>query len=385
MVYASLITFYDSTIRLAERIVAGRFATVRITLCALAIGLFFSFPNFSKSYDESRHTRSWDIILQKRDYPFKDVVPQLNPISHESKLNFRLTVPILAKLLGLGRPGIYTLQLACGVIQLWATACIALRLTNDRVTSLLVTLEVASTWAGTTSFVEYRGIFDGVALLFLACAILSQKPLLAGLSVFLAAWTDERGLIASSCVYLYHAYRQYCGTGSWISACLRRTPMGVILSWVAYFATRFALARAYHLTTTAQGVSAGIIIHQLNILPLGCWTALEGGWLLVFASSLILVQRRQFTFMAAYFLSISIVLAVAMMVYDVTRSMAYAFPAIFIALRILGDSENRRDLRALCTAAFAVSLLWPNYYVEGPMLIWWYVPLPVRVVKWLVG
>jgi hypothetical protein len=384
MVFASMRALHAGLIRLAERIVAGRFATLRVVLASLAIGLFFSFPNY-KLLSHEEFIKVWTGVLRKCADPFLDMTREYDPIVHESKLNFRLTVPITAKFLGLGKPGILVLQNACAVLLLWVAARIALRMTEDRVAALFMTIGLASTWAGTTGFVDLRGMFDVEALLFLGCAVLAEGPLFAGISVFLAAWTDERGLIASSLVYLHHVYRGYGGRGDRISAFFGPAPMGVALSWATYFATRFALARAYHIRTTVDGANPKVFIDQMNNLPMGCWTALEGGWLLVLASAIVLVKGRHLAFLAAYALTLSIIIAVSMSVFDVTRSMAYALPAVFVALGVLRRTESGGDLRSLCLAAAAISLLWPNYYAEFRNIIWWYSPLPLRVLKWLGG
>jgi hypothetical protein len=226
-------------------------------------------------------------------------------------------------------------------------------------------------------------MFDVVALLFLACATLADGPLLVGTAVFLASWTDERGLIASALVYLYHVYRRYGGEGDRISAFFGPTPAGVVVAWATYFVTRFALAKAYHLTTTADGANVRVFITQMNNLPMGCWTALEGGWLLVLAASVVLIRLRQFAFLAAFLLSLSLVLAVSMSVFDITRSMAYALPAVFVSLGVLRRTESRDSLRALGATAAATSFLWPNYYAHFQYEILWYSPLPFRVLKWL--
>lgn len=383
MVFESLEAFYGRTIRLSERVVAGRFAAARIALVALAIGLFFSFPNY-KRINHHFITSTWVGVLEKCDDPTLDMTTKYATNRHESKLNFRLTVPIAARLMRLGMRGILAMQFACGVLLLWVSAVVFLRATGDRVAALFLTIGLASTWAGTTGFIELLGgMFDVEALLFLACAAMADGPLLAGSAVFLAAWTDERGLIASSLVYLDHVYRRYGDAGDRVSAFFAAAPAGVLASWAAYFATRFALARAYHISTTSDGANLGVLINQMNNLPMGCWTALEGGWLLVLAASVVLVRLRQFAFLAASSLALSIVLAVSMSVFDVTRSMAYALPAVFVALGVLRRTEGRDDLRVLCAAAAALSFLWPNYYAHFQYEILWHSPLPLRVLKWL--
>jgi hypothetical protein len=382
MILESVRVFYDRVIRIAEWIVAGRFATAKIALVSLAVGLFFSFPNHYGLSDKEAG-QSWVGVLEKCEDPFLDMTTRYDPSVHESKLNFRLTVPIVAKLLGLGRRGILALHAISDVLLLWVCASLFARITSDRVSALFMTVGVASTWAGITGIVEFRGMFDVEALLFLACAALARGPAFSGLFSFLAAWTDERGLIASSMVYLYHVYQRYDTDGDRLSAFFTPAAMGVVISWFAYFATRYALARTYHITTPIDGTGVRTLIDQVNNLPMGTWTALEGGWLLVLASAFVLVKRRHFLFLTAFAGSLSIIIVVSMSVFDITRSMAYALPAIFIALEVLQNVETARELRTLCIIASTVSLVWPNYYAEYRSSIFWYTPFPLRVLKWL--
>ena len=83
--------------------------------------------------------------------------------------------------------------------------------------------------------------------------------------------------------------------------------------------------------------------------------------------------------------AIAMVLIVSMIVLDITRSMAYMLPALFIALDVMSEVESVPDLRRICGASALVSILSPNYYVEGANLIYWNIPLPVRLLSWATG
>src|SRR5262249_17479499 len=153
--------------------------------------------------------------------------------------------------------------------------------------------------------------------------------------VFLGAWTDERALFASSLVYLYHVYLRQREGADWRASYFGATPIAVIVVGIAYIVLRFAMAQHYQLAPPSGGLM--LVISDASNLPIGCWTALEGGWLLVVPALLILAQTRQFAFLTLYGSAISIVLICAMSVVDITRSMAYAVPAIFIAIAVLKD------------------------------------------------
>ena len=75
-------------------------------------------------------------------------------------------------------------------------------------------------------------------------------------------------------------------------------------------------------------------------------------------------------FLAMNLGAIGIILVVSLCVLDITRSMAYALPALFVALDVLAEVESVPDIRRLCRVASLVSILSPNYYVEKGTMIW---------------
>ena len=279
--------------RWAERQVAGRFPFARITIWGLfAAFVLTTFPNYSqinRMFKGEGNIWFWAAIAEKRNDLFKDMLKAYPPGYHESQMTFRILVPAVARALGLGMPGVFVFQSLCGVVLLWAVGRVAHRATGDLVSALFITCGVASTWAGTTSFIEVRGMFDGEALMFVALAALFEVPWLTVAAVFLSGWTDERGLIATSLVYLYHVNRRRrLGDGE-IASFFGPMPLAVVVGWAGYFASRLASTRIYGLSTDTHGVSLRSALSQVNNLPTGGWTALEGGWLLVFAAIMILV------------------------------------------------------------------------------------------------
>jgi hypothetical protein len=375
--------------RWAERQVAGRFPFASITLWALFVAFVLTtFPNYPRLlYDQAydREQCSWSAIAEKRDDLFKDMLTTHEAGSHDAKLTFRILVPAVARILGLGKLGIFVLQSLCGVALLWAVGRIAHRATGDLVSALFVTCGVASTWAGTTAFIELRGMFDGEALLLVALSALLETPWLTAAAVFLCGWTDERGLVATSLVYLYHVNRRHRRGHGGIASFFGATPLSVVIGWAGYVASRLAIIRIYGIATDTAGVSPRVALIQFNNLPAGAWTALEGGWLLVLAAVVILARRRRPVFLAMYLGAIAILVATSMCVYDITRSMAYLLPSLFVALDVLGEVESVPDLRVLCGTSSLVSILSPNYYVSLRYMILWNVPLPVRLLSWAAG
>jgi hypothetical protein len=53
----------------------------------------------------------------------------------------------------------------------------------------------------------------------------------------------------------------------------------------------------------------------------------------------------------------------SLMVYDLSRSLVYGFPALFICLKLLAETDNIRSLRRLSLFAAIISVTMPTYYV----------------------
>lgn len=368
-----------------------------MTLVALVAALFVSFPSYEKLLDDES-AKAWEPILQQFESPLTGISELLaegerGTGSHASKKTFRLTVPVVGHFLGLGILGALVLQFVAGVLLFYFAADIVHRSTGDRSTALFATLAVGFSSPGIASFVDLGGFFDGVALFFLAAAIRADRPLWIGTSVFLAAWTDERALIASSLVLLYHSIRAENrdaqeGAGpdeTFRITFLRPATLAVVGAWIGYFALRFSLAFSLGLETATGGVGLGVFLDQVNMIPMGVWSGLEGGWLLVALAILALVVERRFALLAAFLFFLGVVVAVALSVVDVTRSMTYALPALFVAIRILARVDRRSQVRLYSALACLVSLAWATYGAGGPTTIWWHYPLPVQIARWITG
>lgn len=355
---------------------------IKITLLSLVLALLLSFPSYDVFLDNN-YLENWKPVLMKVDNPLVDLTTFYGPGSHASKLNLRLTVPVIAKLLHLGIGGIILLQFLFGISLLYATACLTHKITGDRVTSLFVSLTVASIFPGITSFVELRGMFDGVAISLLTFALLLQNPVWIWLCLFLSFWTDERALLGSFLVWLFHLLDQSPQKKFHLLSLLQLQPMSVVVGWATYAITRLYISVHFGLRTPVEGVGLRILLDQVNNIPMGIWTGLEGAWLLVlFAFILLWLQGKRidlFLFLA-FMMSI---IGASLSVVDITRSMAYTLPAVFIALQVLSSVERIEDVRRYALLACLISILWPNYYAGGKHSIWWNYPLPIQIVRWL--
>ncbi len=377
MIIPFLNYWFNFFVSKCEQFTNRKYWVLTLTLLLPLVVLFFAFPTFERIPTEFKG--HWDAILHQIQNPFaqKDYIP----FSHEAKITYRLSIPFIARLLNLEIIGLLVFQAVLGTISFYMTLKIFLRLMSDKIVALFLTLSFAFIYAGKTSFIEVRAMFDGVAIFFLIASIYFKNPFAIFIAVFLSSWTDERGLVASSLVFVFWLYNSYSHNKKIISW----QAISVVLAWIAYFATRLYLSHTYNLKTETEGTGFAIFREQINNLPIGIWSALEGFWVIVIIAIVLLIKQRQWLIGVPYLFSIGVVLAVGMSVTDITRSVAYVFPAVFLALSILEKVETKNTIRKFSLVCLMLSFLYPTYDSTGDYYINWVYPLPLQILRMIYG
>jgi hypothetical protein len=348
--------------------VAGRYWLLETLFLAVLVSVLFSggmdeglwhvTNNYSAAYSS------------KIVHPLLDFARIYSPQTHDAKLNFRLTVPVVLHLLGVSQDQRWVLPAltacaACGIIF---TSCLfAFRVTRDRVCGLYVALAVACTYIGSFGFLLY---YDAIAIFQLAIAMLPGLHWsLKGFLVFTASFTDERAFLVSPFLLV----QILCSTpapGSVRARRLKPEALAVLGGMACYCVGRFALEKFAGLTSSQEGLTFEYFLFNFDFWHPGIWLALKGGWLLVGIALLSLCQRRQWLPLAAFASMTLLTLAGGLLVEDVMRSIAYVFPAFLIALMIVAAHEKIRWLRFYCLAAFLISLAAGNYNVWCGQITW---------------
>jgi hypothetical protein len=357
----------------------------QVATLVLAISLFFCFPWYP-----GMSKKPWDAVLESARHPLQDV--GYGQGSHAARLIFRPVVPFIGGLLHLNIAGYIVLQAAAGVAIFIIFITVAERFIDDRAVCLLLLAAFGATYAGVMSFVELRGIFDGIALLFVLLALVWRRPALIVLLAFIAPWTDERALVAFGFVIVFWQVQWKTArpesSGGGRSSNLRISPQAVAVAvgMLLYGASRLIVTLAWDLPTGVDsGDGAGRAIDQINNLPVGVWTGLEGLWILPILSLAVLIKRRELLTAAIFFLTMATLVIFAMSVVDITRSMAYLAPATLASLPVLTENFPAAYLRRLVGLAFVASVIWPVYYAGGKSTLYWIYPLPLQVVNSLAG
>ncbi len=354
----------------------------------VAISLFGAFPSYDIAHS-SEFAENWESVLVQTENPF---VPQdYAPVSHAANISFRLAPALFGKALGITSiTGYLVLQFIGLVFLFFLTTALFQRVVGDGPEFVLLSSSMAFVFTGNVLCSDYRGFFDVFAYTFMIVAMLSRLPLVIFASALLAFFTDERALIASSLIYLFFVIERDYSAQRAISIKdflnLNSRMWALAISWIAYFSIRFALGYFVGLRTNVEGMMDFFLNHSLgniNSAPFGIWSGLEGFWVIVGVSHLCLVLQRRWSLLFIYSAVVLVVVLAALWTFDITRSMAYLTPAIFISCYVLYRSETPRVIRYVVLVSF-ILCLFPTYYAGGANTIMWLYPLPLQILRMLL-
>ena len=124
------------------------------------------------------------------------------------------------------------------------------------------------------------------------------------------------------------------------------------------------------------------ILNDVDFIGMAIWTSLEGYWLLILPTLLILWKNKEFTPFLLLSSLIFILTLGALSVFDKTRSGSYLFPSIFISIYILNNIFSKNDLQKILFICATVCFLFPAYYIISDVSPYtlWYKPIFVRVL-----
>lgn len=356
----------------------------RAVILSWIVATFFSSPS-AYEFLRTDWMENQKAAVQKFEHPLRDM-SDYPPESTQSKRTFRITVPLIAHLLRLDIIWVYVLQWICGFLLLAVTVRMVDDWFHDRLTAFLATLYLAAIYPGSAAFLEYWSLFDAFAYLFLAFALYFSSPPLIGTLVLAAAYTDERALIASPAIILFHAIR-LTPRESLVrpTALFNRQTAAVLIAWALYFIIRSYLAFAHQLTTATGGVGLAELLNfrQLHVSHIGLWGAFEAGWIFFPLALTALWISRERWLAVIWTCSLGMSIFAALLVQDITRSASYLIGSLLLAWLILSRRINLPDelnsSRLLFAFTAATSLLMLGYRVFGSVST--PVPFPTELAK----
>ena len=360
---------------------------IHLVIFSILASLFSSFPSYDiVGSDEMKE--NWTAILEQTEHPFAPM--NFHSSSHQANLSFRLTPVLIARCLKVDTVlEFLVLQFVAFVCLITGIALLFKKIDNDPVVHYLLTLSVAFTFVGNVLCSDYRGFFDVFAYLFIVGSMLFTNSILVFFMLLFAYFTDERALFASGLISIFIYFNETSGnlrSGSkWFKILSRPRVLALVFSWISYIALRLLLSSIFGLHSNSEGLVDYLLtqtIHQINILPFGAWTGLEGFWLLVIFSVFVLFMNKNYLVMSWYLLALLVVVFIGIWVFDVTRSMAYLLPSIFLSLSILTKTDSENILRSIAFFVLVLSIF-PTYYAGGPNEVHWLFPLPIQILRML--
>ena len=334
-------------------VVRFNFLTLSVFICILT--LFFSMPPFDSVIVDS----TWEAIFQQIKDPFHPI--EAPAWSHNSKLTFRLFPVFLGKLLFLNKTGFIVLSYVVGLFIIYLSHKLFFRGLGDKYKAFLLTLSFAFIYAGKMSFLEFRGIFDGLALFMLLLGLYSRNWLVLYFCILFSAFTDERALITSGFIFIYLFS---------INATFKNKQLvSIVLAWFSYFLLRYLLITIYGFNTSTGGISMSILALNFEYFPISLYSSLEGFWLFIFLFLLNLYKKNRIIFYM-HILMILVYLLACYLVIDISRSIAYLSILIFTSISFIQNNQSTFLSTRNCTIILILSFIFPTYIIGGNQITW---------------
>jgi len=371
-------SFYNRFIYSLESLLKPKYWYLYTALFTFAVICFLTAPNyfaFTKGYQSCPACVDYQAKINRADHLLKP--DHYVDAYHMAKTQFRITVPLIAKITGIRSViAMFMIQQLFGLLFLAIACLLTYKITSDKVISSILTLSLGFIYAGKAAFVDTVGFTDSFAYCFLLCALFTKnKPLLI-LNLQLAFFTDERAIITSSiiAIYFFVEYLQTTNNKFHWDTFVKSRLFVIFISWALCFLIRYLLHVFYGFRTPFDGFI------DFSAFGYFFWEGLKGFWLLVIGCCIYLFLEKRYFILVLVITAISIILATTAMVSDVTRSVAYIFPIIFLAVFIFEQAVSRAQLRKIVIIAGLISFLSADsFYVVGSQPIF-YRSLPVKIL-----
>lgn len=363
--------FYGRLDRWTQR----RWFLPQFLLLILVLTIFLQPPTYGSFIKHVAHGTSAILTYFAGQIAHPFTAQDVPPGTHAAKMVFRLVPPLLARALHVNLYGMAIVQLLIGLTMFAALYRLLARELADRVTALLFCLGLSGVYFGHAYATDLAFHFDPIAYTALIAMMLTSRPLTIFALGLVAGFTDERALLALVLVLFWHLTRGAAeGSSLRLPDLLRRLKappvLAVVGAWGAYVVLRLVLARTFALPTHLGAVGAGPLITNLqgNAIPLAVFACIESYWLFILLLAGLLLMQRQWAAFALYTGTVVALLVGACLVFNMTNSMAYVFPAAVIGVVALHRQLAARDLRNLTLIVAAYALLIPSYKVTGDVI-----------------
>ncbi|HTB85055.1 MAG TPA: hypothetical protein VK742_15480 [Candidatus Sulfotelmatobacter sp.] len=313
----------------------------------------------------------WKFDHPLQPVPVKEMAVQMHEdregvISHMEKMSYRVFVPLVAHVLGLSPTTALALQQVLACLFLLLVLAITREIFQDKLSALLAAMMVAVSFPGQWGFSDFF-FYDGYAYFLIALAVWTTSPLVAAAAILAGGLTDERAILTAPLIWLWIGLRRSLKTGDFsLKNFLMPQPgqIGLIAGVITFVAVRLWLAHRWGTFYEGSDICEWSMTKKsIHFLPTAILTGLKGGLVIVGLAVALLLVRRKYFLLALAVCAVIPVLLATILVFDLSRSLFYAFPVLFIAAAVLARQCQTNECRRITFCALLGSALFPTCYV----------------------
>jgi hypothetical protein len=346
----------------------------------LLVGLSFIFSTGALFYlPTAFKAENWESYRFKKENLFKQ--PPFNPVSHASKKTFRLTMPIISKVFHFNNWATVAFLWIINFLFLYQFLRYFYKLLGNKTIAFLATFGITFVYIGHAGFTDINTWFDGIAYFFILISIVSNSPIIILSSVLLAAFTDERAFLSAVVVLFYHLMQDW-GNAESKNVSSFRNSISVLFGIILSLVIRLYLEYKFDIHLQTGGSTLEKFLADTPFWGMAIWTFLEGYWLLVVLLFLSFIHEKKYLNVFVLMITLAVFTLTSFLVFDKTRSGAYIFPLIFLAVKYLKVKMSIEEWKFLFLAIAIVCFLFPAYYIISdtrPYTLW-YKPIFIRLI-----
>ena len=344
---------------------------IKMTIISFFLIQLVSFPSYNLEYD------NWSAQYEKSLNIFSNI-DHGSGLSHKAKMNVRITIPIIIKILDLSPFGLIILKNITCLIFIFLILKLFLLVVEDKYLSILLTLSCTFIGFGKASTADPSQMFDGFSLMLVLWSFLLNNPFLVMISLIAGFFNDERTIISAFLLTLY--YFQF--NGQLKTKKDNRYPFLAFLSIIFFISCRAYMQLKLGMDAPIDGVGLTQFLNQINSISIGYFMFLEGFWIIVLYSFYLVWNTNKkdplFLFTIASFLIGSLS---SFLVFDHGRSLIYSFPIIFFGLSYIKPLVDYQKLKKIIIATLISSILIPTISFGGKSSYWSHYSFPTQIIR----
>ena len=344
---------------------------IKITIISFFLIQLVSFPSYNLEYD------NWSAQYEKSLNIFSNI-DHGSGLSHKAKMNVRITIPIIIKILDLSPFGLIILKNITCLIFIFLILKLFLLIVEDKYLSILLTISCTFIGFGKASTIDPSQMFDGLSLMLVLWSFLLNNPFLVMMSLIAGFFNDERTIISAFLFTLYYfQFNSQLKTKN-----DNRYPLLAFLSIIFFVSCRAYMQLKLGMNAPIDGVGFTQFLNQINSISIGYFMFLEGFWIIVLYSLYLVWNTNKkdplFLFTIASFLIGSLS---SFLVFDHGRSLIYSFPIIFFGLSYIKPLVDYQNLKKIIIATLISSILIPTISFGGKSSYWSHYSFPTQIIR----